>query len=114
MVTEQLAWGERKLLPKRRLSDTQKDRIRGFQNPVFTNLGYFEDGTPGEIFIDFGREGVELRDLAHAFALITSLALQYGCPPCEIAQALRSFKGIPSIVAERIGEGCELGDPAWE
>jgi ribonucleoside-diphosphate reductase alpha chain len=43
-------------------------------------VGFYEDGTPGEIFIKMAKEGSTISGLMDTIATLTSMALQYGVP----------------------------------
>lgn len=94
----------REYLPPRRRSDTQKVVVNG--RSVFVGFGYYPDGRLGEIFISTAKDGTELQGVAHAFAMLASLALQYGCPPSELADALRGYPAteIPHHVGKLLEE----------
>lgn len=51
-------------------------------------INRFEDGTPGEIFIDAGRVGSTAHTLGKEAAVLFSLARQYGAPMEIIRAAL--------------------------
>ena len=51
-------------------------------------VGEYDDGTPGEIFINFAKHGSTLRGIMDAFAISVSHGLQYGVP---IKTYIRSF-----------------------
>lgn len=44
-------------------------------------VGLYEDGTPGELFIDLGKQGTLASGLAEAWAIAVSMLLQYGVDP---------------------------------
>ena len=46
----------------------------------FILVGLFEDGTPGDIFVDIAKEGTTLAGLMNSFMISVSLGLQYGVP----------------------------------
>ncbi|HYC00039.1 MAG TPA: vitamin B12-dependent ribonucleotide reductase [Candidatus Limnocylindrales bacterium] len=46
----------------------------------YIHVGFFEDGTPGEIFIKMAKEGSTISGLMDTIATLTSLSLQYGVP----------------------------------
>ena len=46
----------------------------------YIHVGFYEDGTPGEIFIKMAKEGSTISGLMDTIATLTSLALQYGVP----------------------------------
>jgi ribonucleoside-diphosphate reductase alpha chain len=68
----------RRRLPSKRHGITQEAKVGG--NKVFLRTGEYEDGTIGEIFIDMHKEGAALRSVMNCFAMLVSLALQYGVP----------------------------------
>jgi ribonucleoside-diphosphate reductase alpha chain len=68
----------RRRLPSRRHGFTQEARIAGHK--VFLRTGEYEDGTPGEIFIDMHKEGAAFRSMMNCFAISVSMGLQYGVP----------------------------------
>ncbi len=68
---------------RRRMTDTRlainhKFEIAGHKG--YINVGLFEDGQPGEIFIQMNKEGSTLGGLMDTVATLTSIALQYGVP----------------------------------
>ena len=68
----------RRHLPDERQSITHKFRV-GEQEGYLT-VGLYDDGTPGEIFVNISKEGSTIRGLMDSVAVLTSLALQYGVP----------------------------------
>ncbi|MGH2383337.1 MAG: vitamin B12-dependent ribonucleotide reductase, partial [Candidatus Limnocylindria bacterium] len=42
--------------------------------------GLYDDGTPGDIFVDIAKEGTTLAGLMNSFMISVSLGLQYGVP----------------------------------
>ena len=65
-------------LPPTRKGKTHKIDIAGFEGYLTT--GEYEDGTLGEIFLNFSRQGSTMAGLADTFATAFSFALQYGVP----------------------------------
>ncbi len=76
---------ERKRLPNRRKSYTQKATVGGHK--VYLHTGEYDDGRLGEIFIDMHKEGAAFRSLMNNFAIAISLGLQYGVPLEEYVEA---------------------------
>ncbi len=76
---------ERETLPARRKGYTQKAVVGGHK--VYLRTGEYEDGRPGEIFIDMHKEGAAFRSLMNNFAIAISIALQYGVPLEEFVDA---------------------------
>jgi ribonucleoside-diphosphate reductase alpha chain len=65
-------------LPSTRPSITHKFDIAGHEG--YLNVGLFEDGRPGELFITMAKEGSTVGGMMDAFATAISLCLQYGVP----------------------------------
>jgi ribonucleoside-diphosphate reductase alpha chain len=76
---------ERERLPHRRKGYTQKAVVGGHK--VYLRTGEYEDGRPGEIFIDMHKEGAAFRSLMNNFAIAISIGLQYGVPLEEFVEA---------------------------
>jgi hypothetical protein len=68
----------RRTLPQRRAAETFDLR---FWNQLFTvTVGFYADGTPGEVFIDGGKTGQDIQSTARNAAVVLSIALQHGTP----------------------------------
>lgn len=82
----------RRVLPQRRAAETFDLR---FRNQRFTvTVGFYADGTPGEVFIDGGKTGQDIQSTARDAAVVLSLALQHGTPIETIRHAItRSGSG---------------------
>ncbi|MFW6061642.1 MAG: vitamin B12-dependent ribonucleotide reductase, partial [Planctomycetota bacterium] len=65
-------------LPATRPSVTHKFGVGGHEG--YLNVGMFEDGMPGELFITMAKEGSTVGGMMDAFATAISLCLQYGVP----------------------------------
>ncbi len=65
-------------MPVERQALTHKFRIAGHEG--YITVGLYEDGKPGEIFINMSKEGSTVSGLMDAFARAISYALQYGVP----------------------------------
>ncbi len=68
----------RRRLPSKRHGLTQEAKVGGHK--IFLRTGEYEDGDLGEIFIDMHKEGAALRSVMNCFAMLVSVALQYGVP----------------------------------
>ena len=75
---ETIGRGVKKELPKKRGGFTLEATIGGHK--LFLRTGEYEDGTPGEIFIDMYKEGSSYRSILNGFAIAVSIGLQYGVP----------------------------------
>jgi ribonucleoside-diphosphate reductase alpha chain len=84
-VIERIVSRERERLPQRRKGYTQKAIVGGHK--VYLRTGEYEDGRPGEIFIDMHKEGAAFRSLMNNFAIAISIGLQYGVPLEEFVEA---------------------------
>jgi hypothetical protein len=90
--------GERRRLPNRRKSYTQKATVGGHK--VYLRTGEHQDGRLAEIFIDMHKEGSAFRSLMHNFAIAISTGLQYGVPLEEFVESFTFTQFEPSGVAE--------------
>ncbi|MBI1817556.1 MAG: vitamin B12-dependent ribonucleotide reductase [Deltaproteobacteria bacterium] len=68
----------RRRLPQDCRSIRHKFEIAGHEG--YIHVGFYEDGTPGEIFIKMAKEGSTISGLMDTIATLTSLSLQYGVP----------------------------------
>src|SRR4051812_1417623 len=68
----------RRKLESKRHGITQEAKVGG--NKIFLRTGEYNDGSLGEIFIDMHKEGAALRSVMNCFAMLVSIALQYGVP----------------------------------
>jgi ribonucleoside-diphosphate reductase alpha chain len=59
-------------------SERHKFEIAGHEG--YIHVGFYEDGSPGEIFIKMAKEGSTISGLMDTIATLTSMALQYGVP----------------------------------
>jgi len=77
-TTSDAAQPARRRLPTDCASYRHKFDIQGHEG--YIHVGFFEDGTPGEIFIKMAKEGSTISGLMDTIATLTSLSLQYGVP----------------------------------
>lgn len=95
---------DRRRLPDTRKSVTNKMTIRhadGEGGPlteldIYATVGFYEDGTPGELFLKAGKMGETISGLLDAVAVCISLGLQHGVPIHAYLQKLRGTKFQPS------------------
>lgn len=78
----------RERLPDTRESITHKFKINTIKG--YMTVGMYEDGRPGELFIEIAKEGSTVGGLCDAIGILTSIALQRGVPIEELA---RKFRG---------------------
>jgi ribonucleoside-diphosphate reductase alpha chain len=84
----------RRKLPDERAAITHKFRV-GEQEGYMT-VGLFDDGTPGEVFINVNKQGSTVSGLMDTVAMLTSYSLQYGVPLNELASKLKNSRFEPS------------------
>jgi ribonucleoside-diphosphate reductase alpha chain len=65
-------------MPDTRFSLTHKFEIAGHEG--YITVGLYENGQPGELFVQMAKEGSTIGGLMDTVATLTSLALQYGVP----------------------------------
>ena len=68
----------RRRLPATRPSVTHKFDVGGHEG--YLNVGLYENGQPGEVFITMAKEGSTVGGMMDAFATAISLCLQHGVP----------------------------------
>jgi ribonucleoside-diphosphate reductase alpha chain len=62
----------------------------------YIHVGFYEDGSPGEIFIKMAKEGSTISGLMDTVATLTSLALQYGVPMDALVNKFAHVRFEPS------------------
>lgn len=78
----------RRPLPRVRNSRTYRFVLADLKG--FFTVGEYEDGTPGELFINVSKQGSTLSGVMDAFATSVSQGLQYGVP---LKRYVKSFRG---------------------
>jgi ribonucleoside-diphosphate reductase alpha chain len=68
----------RHTMPDTRMSITHKFEIAGHEG--YITAGLYDDGQPGEVFVQMSKEGSTIGGLMDTVATLTSMALQYGVP----------------------------------
>ena len=69
---------DRRRLPDDRTEIGRKFRVGDYEG--YIHVGLYDDGTPGDIFVDIAKEGTTLAGLMNSFMICVSLGLQYGVP----------------------------------
>ncbi len=62
---------------------------------VYIIVGEYPNGSPGEVFIEVGKEGSTLQGVFDAIGILTSLLLQVGVPLPRIADKMIGMKFVP-------------------
>jgi ribonucleoside-diphosphate reductase alpha chain len=88
----------RRLLPRRRNSHTYKFRIADLAG--FFTVGEYEDGAPGELFIQVSKQGSTLSGLLDSFSRSVSHGLQYGVPLKSYVESLMSSSFAPAGITD--------------
>lgn len=99
----------RRVLRQRRACETFEIAFGGLAKGHTITLGFYEDGTLGEVFINGGKTGEQVEAIARDGAVLLSLALQYGAELDNIRSAItRDEQGAPSsiigAVIDQLGE----------
>jgi ribonucleoside-diphosphate reductase alpha chain len=68
----------RRSMPDTRMSITHKFEIAGHEG--YITAGLYDNGQPGEVFVQMSKEGSTIGGLMDTVATLTSMALQYGVP----------------------------------
>jgi ribonucleoside-diphosphate reductase alpha chain len=69
---------ERRRLPDDRTEIGRKFRVGDYEG--YIHVGLYDDGKPGDIFVDIAKEGTTLAGLINSLMISVSLGLQYGVP----------------------------------
>ncbi len=88
----------RRSLPKVRNSKTFAFKVADSKG--YVTVGEYEDGTPGEVFINFSKHGSTLRGIMDAFAISVSHGLQYGVPLKTYVSAFMSTSFAPAGITD--------------
>ncbi|HSX44526.1 MAG TPA: vitamin B12-dependent ribonucleotide reductase [Candidatus Saccharimonadales bacterium] len=88
----------RRELPKMRLSKTFSFRVADSHG--YVTVGEFDDGTPGELFINIAKQGSTLRGIMDAFAISVSHGLQFGVPLKDYVKSFTSMSFAPSGITD--------------
>ncbi len=85
-------------LPKVRNSKTFSFTVAGTHG--YVTVGEYEDGAPGEIFVNIAKQGSTLRGVMDAFAISMSHGLQYGVPLKSYVKSFISTSFAPSGITD--------------
>jgi ribonucleoside-diphosphate reductase alpha chain len=85
---------ERKRLPLDRNEVGRKFQVGDYEG--YIHVGLYEDGTPGDIFVDIAKDGTTMAGLMNSLCLAVSMGLQYGVPPEVYVSKLSHLRFEPS------------------
>ncbi len=88
----------RRTLPKVRTAKTFSFTVAGCHG--YFTVGQFEDGTPGELFINIAKTGSTLSGLLDSFGRSISYGLQYGVPLKTYVKGLSSMSFAPAGITD--------------
>jgi ribonucleotide reductase alpha subunit len=70
---------QRRRLPEDRVEVGRKFQVGEYEG--YIHVGLYEDGSPGDIFVDVAKVGTTLQGLMNSLMIAVSMGLQYGVPP---------------------------------
>ena len=88
-------------LPNDRVSHTHRFVVAGTKG--YANVGMYDDGMIGEIFVYISKQGSTLSGVFRAWSIAVSLALQYGVPLEVLTEKFRHMKFEPAGITETDG-----------
>jgi len=88
----------RRKLPRVRSSRTYRFALSDLKG--YFTVSEYEDGTPGEVFINVSKQGSTLSGLMDSFAISVSHGLQYGVPLKSYVKTLRGTSYAPSGITD--------------
>ncbi|HSX31347.1 MAG TPA: vitamin B12-dependent ribonucleotide reductase [Candidatus Saccharimonadales bacterium] len=88
----------RRKLPRMRRSRTYRFMVADLEG--FFTVGEYEDGTPGELFVNISKQGSTLAGVFESFAISVSHGLQYGVPLKSYVKTLRGMSFAPSGITD--------------
>lgn len=87
-------------VPRRRMMNEERRSItHGFQigpHKGYFTVGLYDNGEPGEIFINISKQGSVISGLMDSFAIAISIGLQYGVPLKVLAKKFSHVRFEPS------------------
>ncbi len=89
-----LAAPRRRRLPDDRNEIGRKFRVGEYEG--YIHVGVFDDGTPGDMFVDIAKDGTTLQGLMNSLMIAVSMGLQYGVPPEVYVSKLSHMRFEPS------------------
>ena len=84
----------RRRLPEDRVEVGRKFRVGEYEG--YIHVGLYDDGTPGDIFVDIAKDGTTMAGLMNSLMIAVSMGLQYGVPPEVYVSKLSHLRFEPS------------------
>ncbi len=88
----------RRKLPRSRRARTYRFELADLEG--FFTVGEYEDGTPGELFVNVSKQGSTLSGVMDSFAIGISQGLQYGVPLKRYVKSFRGSSYAPSGITD--------------
>jgi len=88
----------RRTLPKVRNSKTFSFKVAATHG--YMTVGEYDDGTPGEVFVNIAKQGSTLRGIMDAFAISLSHGLQFGVPLKDYVKSFSSMSFAPAGITD--------------
>jgi ribonucleoside-diphosphate reductase alpha chain len=85
---------QRRRLPEERTEVGRKVRVGDQEG--YIHVGLYDDGTPGDIFVDIAKDGTTIAGLMNSLCIAVSMGLQYGVPPEVYVSKLSHMRFEPS------------------
>jgi ribonucleoside-diphosphate reductase alpha chain len=88
----------RRELPKVRTAKTFSFRVSDSKG--YMTVGEYDDGSPGEIFVNVSKQGSTLRGILDAFAISVSHGLQFGVPLKDYIHSFTNMSFAPAGITD--------------
>lgn len=88
----------RRELPKVRRARTFSFKVADSHG--YVTVGEYDDGAPGEVFLNIAKQGSTLRGIMDAFAISVSHGLQFGVPLKDYVKSFTSMSFAPSGITD--------------
>ncbi|HSX27442.1 MAG TPA: vitamin B12-dependent ribonucleotide reductase [Patescibacteria group bacterium] len=88
----------RRELPKVRNSKTFSFKVADSHG--YMTVGEYDDGVPGEVFVNIAKQGSTLRGVMDAFAISLSHGLQFGVPLKDYVKSFTSMSFAPAGITD--------------
>ena len=89
---------QRERMPRKRRSNTFQFRVADCEGHV--HVGEYEDGRPGELFVNVSKQGSTLAGIMDAFSISISLGLQHGVPLATYVSKYSNQRFEPSGITD--------------